>query len=360
MAIIHSNMFSCENNRRIPGAGVRSHALAKASAIALALCLSLAATGCVESTLPKHVTALANATAPVVDQAAAAYHTAQAIHAQSVDYDAAAAFDKTNAFAAGTIQDWPSDKDIQIRLAVLKAFQLYVKDLGAITGSTDSPALDAASKSMGESLTSLGNGLAPTVEGALGVTPAPASTTTTTTTTTTGSTTTTTTSSSSTPAPLITSGVQAGISTALNALGQFLIERTANNELPPLIEKMDPHVEALCELLAKDIGIIQEQEKLDSDEIIDQQTAFAQNPKLDPEERRVEFLKLPEMVRQQRANDQSLTELKASILNLELTHHALAAAAQGNNPETFTQKLGDLAAAGESLGKFYSSLSPAQ
>lgn len=360
MAIIHSNMFSHEDYRRVPAAGLRFCGIVRLLAIGLGLCLSLAATGCVESTLPKHVTALANATAPVVDQASAAYHTAQAIHAQSVDYDAFAAFDKANAFAAGTIQDWPSDKDIQIRLAVLKAFQLYVKDLGAITGSTDSPALDAASASMGESLTSLGNSLAPMVEGALGVTPAPASTTTTTITTTTGSTSTTTTSSSSTPAPLISSGTQAGISTALNALGQFLIERTANNELPQIVEKMDPHVEALCELLAKDIGYIQDHEKNDSDEIIDQQTAFVQNSKLDPEERRVEFLKLPVMVRQERANQQRLTDLRASILNLELTHHALAAAAQGNNPEKFTQKLGDLAAAGESLGKFYSSLSSAQ
>jgi hypothetical protein len=324
----------------------------------LALCLPLALAGC-SSSLSPHVTALAAATAPVVDQATAAYHTAQAIHAESVDYDAAASFDQTKVFVPSSIQEWPPESDIQVRLAMLEAFQLYVKNLSAITGSTDSPALDAASKSMGESLTSLANTLAPTVETALGVAPAPSSSTTTTTTTTSGSTTTTTTSSSSTLPPFISPDAAKAVSTAIDALGQFLVSRTIEKELPQQIEDMDPHVQSLCELLARDIELIQEQEKIDSNDVIDKQTAFLRNAKLDPEEQRVEFMKLPAMARQQSANDQAFTQLRAAIVKLEMTHHALAAAAQGNNPESLTEKLKDLSAAGESLGKFYSSLSPA-
>jgi hypothetical protein len=354
MGIFHSVMFSNEDHSPTVIPGLRP----RLGAILTALCLSLAASGCT-GPLNKHATALAAATAPVVDQATEAYRDAQAIHAQSVDYDAAAAFDKSNVFVPGSIQDWPSDDDIQIRLAVLKAFQLYVKNLVSITAGTDSPALNAASASLGNSLSSLANTLAPTAESALGISTAPASTTQTTVTTTTGSTTTTTTSSSSTPAPFISAGAQNGISVALNALGQFLVYRTIEKELPQKIEDMDPHVQALCELLAKDIGILQQQEKIDSNDVIDRQTDFIRDSKLDPEERRIEFMKLPEMARQQRANDQKLTDLRAAILRLELTHHALAAAAQGNNPESLTQKLSDLSAAGESLGKFYSSL-PAQ
>jgi hypothetical protein len=63
------------------------------------------------------------------------------------------------------------------------------------------------------------------------------------------------------------------------------------------------------------------------------------------------------MARRQRINNQKLTALHAAIVHLELAHHALAAAAQGNNPETFTQKLGDLVVVGEDLGNFYTSLS---
>jgi hypothetical protein len=349
-------MFS----RQDPVAIARTDVRLRCAAIALVLCAGLAATGCVPSSLPKQVSMLSAATAPVVDQASQAYHTAQAIHGQRLNYDAAAAFDKTSVFTPGSIQDWPPDDDIDTRLATLKAFQLYVKDLGAIAGGPDSPGLDAASKSMGSTLTTLGNSLAPPVESALGVTPAPASTTQTTVTTTTGSTTTTTTSSDSTPPPFISATVQNGISTAFFALGKFLNERTVDKELPQEIEKMDPHVEALCQLLAKDIELIQQQEKQDSNDIIDKQTDFLRDAKLDPEERRVEFMKLPEMAREQRANDQKLTDLHTAIVHLELAHHALAAAAQGNNPETFAQRLQDVIAIGESLGKFYSSSGSAQ
>ena len=65
---------------------------------------------------------------------------------------------------------------------------------------------------------------------------------------------------------------------------------------------------------------------------------------------------LPAIARQQQASDRQLTQLSAAIVRLELTHHALAAEAQGNNPESLKQKLADLEAAGEELGKFYSSL----
>jgi hypothetical protein len=346
-------MFSREDRETETGGRLR-----RAGMITLAAGLSLMAVGCVPEQLPKQVTLLSEATAPVVDQAAEAYHIAQAVHAQRVNYDAAADFDKNNVFIPGSIQEWPPDKDIAVRLDVLMAFQLYVKQVGQIVDNTDSTALDAASKSLGTNLTTLGNSLAPTVENALGVTPpAPASTTTTTVTTTTGNTSTTTTSTDSTAPPFISATAQAGIGTAFNALGKFLIYRTVSKDLPPQIEAMDPHVQALCELLAKDISYIQLQEKLDSDDVIDKQTDFIRNSNLDPEERRIEFMKLPDMARQQRANDQKLTALHAAILHLELAHHALAAAAQGNNPETFTQKLSDLFAAGQDLAKFYSSLS---
>jgi hypothetical protein len=46
-------------------------------------------------------------------------------------------------------------------------------------------------------------------------------------------------------------------------------------------------------------------------------------------------------------------------VRLALTHHALAAAAQGNNPETITARLGDVLDAGNELKTYYKSL-PAQ
>lgn len=341
-----------------PRTGKRSRTALLWTACPLLLCALIS--GCAATRLAKPTSDLSVATAPVVDQAAAAYRKAQLIHAQRVDYDAAQAFEKTTVFIPGSIQAWPSEKDIQIRLAVLTALQLYVKQLSELTGGTDSPALDAASKSMGDGLSSLANTLSPPAEEALGIAPPPATTTQTTVTTVSKGTTQSTTTTSSTPPPLISPDAAKGVEVAIDALGQFLVSKTIEKELPPKIVAMDPHIKALCELLAKDIGILQSQEKLDSNDIIDVQTELARNPKLDPEERRTEFMKLPEMARQQQENDQALTDLRGAIVRLELAHHALAVEAQANNPETIKQKLGDLERAGESLGNVYSSLSSAK
>ena len=67
-------------------------------------------------------------------------------------------------------------------------------------------------------------------------------------------------------------------------------------------------------------------------------------------------MKLPELARQQKQAALQLKVLRAALVKLELTHHALAAELQGNNPESIKQKLADLGAAGGNLGKFYSSL----
>jgi hypothetical protein len=68
-------------------------------------------------------------------------------------------------------------------------------------------------------------------------------------------------------------------------------------------------------------------------------------------------MQLPEIVRREQASSQALKQLRGSIARLELTHHALAAEARGNNPQSWKEKLGALEAAGDNLGSFYSSLS---
>jgi hypothetical protein len=316
-------------------------------------------TGCL-SALNKRAKGLDEATAPVVDQAAEAFQSANRIHDARVDFDAVSQFDAaTPVYNPRKIQPLMSEKDIEVRLAVLAAFQEYVKSVVAITNGTDSPQLQAASKSAGENLGDLGNALAPSVESALGIAVAAASTTQTTVTTTSGDTTSTTSSNSSTPAPIISEAGERGIATAVDALGQFLINRKTRKELPPIIVSMDPRVKTLCDLLQSDIAILKDQEGRDYDFIIDQQTLFLREPssKLDPAQRREQIMKLPGIVREERASTEQLTQLGAAVAKLETAHHALAVEAQNNHPESLKDKLGDLEAAGNSLGKFYSSLS---
>ncbi len=125
------------------------------------------------------------------------------------------------------------------------------------------------------------------------------------------------------------------MSTAINALGQFLVSRKIKKELPQKIKEMDPNLEALCQLMAKEIDLLRDQAQRDHDYMINSQTVFIRsNRALNPEQRREEIMKLPDFVWRQRAGDALLLRLRAAISRLALTHHALAADAQGNNPQS--------------------------
>jgi hypothetical protein len=320
-------------------------------------------TGCL-SPLQKQTAALSAATAPVVDQASAAYRAANVLFDTTVDYQAVRAFDRTSpVYNPKTIGVLLSERDIKVRLKILQALQVYVHDLAAMTGGADTPALDAASKSVGNNLTGLSNDVAPSFEASFGIANTTSSKSSaiinSTTTTAAGSVSSTTTSATTTTSalPPISPAARNGISTAADALGQFLVQRKIKRELPGIIIKMDPQIKTLCELLESDISILQDRERRDYDTLIDLQTLFIRtSPGLSPEDRRNEIMKLPVIVRQQRNADTQLTVLRASIGKLYLTHHALAAVAQGNNPTSLKEKLGELEAAGDNLGTFYSSL----
>ena len=314
------------------------------SVLTLLLLLSSSILGC-RSPLNDSALALDAATAPVVDRAAATYRAANALHNLRVDYDAVTQFDAVDpVYDPRKLEVLLPEKDIEARLAVLKGFQVYVKSLCAITSGTDPKELGAAASSVGGELSSIGNTLAPALNTALGVAAS---------------------DTGSTPTA-VSPDVQNAISTGVYALGKFLVSRKVKSELPGKIVEMDPHVQALARILEDDIDVLQDQERRDFNRIVNLQTLFIRensNPgpaphgSLGPEQRRTEIMKLPGIVRKQHAAEQKLSTLRAAIVLLAKTHQELTAEVQSKNPESFKDKLQDLANAAEELGTYYSSLS---
>ncbi len=323
-----------------------------------ALCVSIA--GCPTAQLNKHANALSVSLAPVVDQSAAAYEDAVAVHQLREGYEAALAYENKDAsYNPRNLPVFLPEKEIQARLAVLAALEVYSNSLIEITQSSDSPDLDAAAKSAGGALTSVGNDLAPSIENILGIQASESSITTTTVSTVSASGSTTTTTSSA--APLLSPQVRNGLSTAVDALGQYLVSRKVASELPAKIEAMDPTIQLFCRTLANDVSALDDIEQRDYDRILNLEKQFlledAQPGKnVDPEAWRAEAMKLPEIARKQKEAHEQLIALREALNNLALTHHALAAEAQHNNPEELKDKMNDLANAGSALGNFYSSL----
>ena len=169
-----------------------------------------------------------------------------------------------------------------------------------------------------------------------------------------------TTTTTTAAAPLLSPEARNGMSTAVDALGRYFVTRTVEKELPAKVEAMDPHIQLFCKTLDEDIHALDGIEQRDYDSILDHEKEFiladAGSPGLNPQTHRAEIMQLPAIARQQKVAHERLIALHDALNNFALTHHALAAAAQNNNPESLKQKLGELADAGSSLGNFYSSL----
>ena len=298
--------------------------------------LCVLATGCGGTHLVKPANAVSAALAPVVDQATAAYQAANDIHDLSEDYDAATEFDKPGVvYNPRTVEPLLTDAQIDARLAVLKGLQLYVHTIVSLSRGGSTTELDAAAKEMGANLVSLGNAEIPTGKIPPSIITTP---------------------TDGTP-PAISPDVQNILSTGVDALGRFLMTRKIDAELPGQIAAMDPHIQALCKLLADEVGILESQEKIDFDSILNRQTLFLRTANLDPGERREQIMKLPGIARQAHAAHAQLEQLKDAVETLRKAHSDLAEAARTKTPETFKSQIENLAAAGSSLGKFYSSLS---
>ena len=328
-------------------------------AMLLAASLCLLTAGCMKP-VKEHTTALAAATAPVIDQAAAAYQAANAIHEKRADYDAIATFEKDHSTdKLRILHPLMADKDVELRLKILKAFQLYVKTLVAITNGTESKELDDASKSLGDDLTGLGNTVAPTVESALGIPVASAATTVTTSTSETGGITTTTATTTKTPAMAISATDKNLIAAGANALGQFLEYRAIDKDLPPLIIKLDPQITSLCKTMIGEVDAMSDAETIDFNYLLGEEKQFLMDPAIamSEVERRNEIAKMQELVREQHAATLQLAGLRGAIFKLAMTHHALAEELAKANPGSLKDKLGELISAGQGLGKFYTSLS---
>jgi hypothetical protein len=298
-----------------------------ATVATLGLCII--ATGCSLAPIAKHAAAFSTATNQVISSSEDAYRAANQLRREEQVTAAVYDYDKNPQWSPYTdTKPLLTTDQLDARIAVLDGLKAYAASLVQITGSQSSKDLNAAAAGVGSNLESLSSTAATELK-------------------------------SSVPnAPVMSVAEANGVSTAVRALGDYLIARRVKASLSKVTQDMDPVVKTLCELLNSDIVVLRRQADVDYQTLIEQEDQFIRHPDtpLDPVEHRNEIGKLITLANQQKANDELLAKLQIALHTLDLTHHALAAAAQGNDPESIKQKIVDLEAAGQSLASFYSSL----
>jgi hypothetical protein len=265
----------------------------------------------------------------------AAYGDAQNLH-YAVTYDGKV---DPSTISAG----WLKEEDLNVRLQILQGLKQYASELNSLTGSNDVDNLNQASTAVGNSLTSL---------------------------------------SKTAQFKNITSKLPGNFAneaaTAVDALGNWLIESKLKKNLPPLIEKMDPNIQSICKLLIADIGSVNTDPAkgpegsglrqvlwVQYNSIILSQNQYILHNQCDgakapvncfsPDARFAEIQKLLALLRQRSAADQTLQQVQVTVKELAQAHTELVKAAQ--TKQRLTADLGDLLVEAQRLDTYYKSLS---
>ena len=275
--------------------------------VCLLFCISI--TGCSLSPLAKHSIAFSQASDIVVTNSKDAYRAANELRQR--EQIAAAVY------GYGKDPHWSPYKDIRplltsdqlgARIKVLDGLKSYADSLVQLTvkeSNSDSDALNSAAAGVGSNLKTLSRTVSTDLGTAL-------------------------------PGVSALTASQANvISTAVLALGEYLQRRKV-----------------------KDVKVLRRQADIDYTNLVETQNQFIQKEgsSLSPIQKRDEIGKLVGIATEQKANDDLLQRLQDAIAKLAETHGALVVAAQDNNSEALSQKIAELAAAGQELGNFYRSL----
>jgi hypothetical protein len=286
----------------------------------------LAVTGCSLTPLAKQTAAFSAATNLVADHSQDAYRTANNIYFESQLFTAVRAYDTDPTWNPGKIQPLLSRDQIKARTDLLNLLKDYAQHVADIENSPNQKALNGPAAGVGSGASSLVSSIPANLTGGSGIT--------------------------------LSTGETNAISTATDALERFLVQRTVKKELLPVLQKMDPQVEAICRILAKDTQTLESNSANNSSNVISAQDMYIRNAgaSLSLEDKRTEIRREAVMSQQAQTSKELFDALHLAIVRLALAHHALATAAQGNDPESIKARIADLEASGKELASFYNSL----
>jgi hypothetical protein len=311
--------------RREPWNAPCSSNLRKAAAT---LVLSLFVTGCL-SPLAKHAAAFSTATAVVIDGSEDAYRAANRLRLQEQAAAAVYDYDKNPTWSPySDSRPLLTPEQLNARIKILDGLKAYADTLVELTSSKPSKDLETAAQGVGTNLQGLNQTVATDLSTAIP------------------------------NIPVMSAAESNAVSTAVLALAEYLSARKVKSSLPKVTKDMNPIIQTLCELLNSDIVILRRQADVDYQTLIEDQNQSIQHEgkTVSPYERREEIGSLLVLAAQQKANDDLLAKLQAALHTLAMTHQALATAVQGNNPESISQKIAELEAAGKDLSNYYESL----
>jgi hypothetical protein len=237
-------------------------------------------------------------------------------------------------FHPDQIKKFLTDEDMGPRQELLKGLQIYAQSLAELSGGKPISTLDEQAKALGSQLQALSQ------------------------------------ESVWTQAKWKASEAEVqGATTAVAALGQWLIEEKRGRELPKIVRDMNGPIQQISALLISDIGQkpsengsgghgLRNQLWVQYDDLLEHQDRYIrETPTLAPAEKRALIEQLPKLVARQRDSDRALAVTQDALKQFVVTHEAILASKSGKDDGAFRAQIAALISEGMRLKDFYDSLS---
>jgi len=284
------------------------------------------ASGCALSPLSQRATSFSTAASATVVKMQSAYQLVEQAYEDAEMATLVNQFD-TRGFSAASVQPLMADADMKARTQLLDALQQYASLLAEVSGNEAVTELDKQSDALGKNLETLSQ-------------------------------------DTSLASLSKNADMEAGIeATAVDALGRLFMEKRTAKELPAILEKAQKPVDAICTLLAQDIGtpegngLRNELRDKYAELIADQRTYILANEKnMTPEEKRTEIGKLPQLVTNEKQDDAALAQTADALKQLAATNDALNETKKDKDAPAFKALLSQMVAQGQQLGTVYSAV----
>jgi len=291
----------------------------------LAVVILLVISGCasVNQNAAKKIGGFSAATDLAAQNTSAAFETLNREHFNlTVARDVAAGgWEKLN---AKSIAPFLNPEDVQARLLVLQGLQAYAAKLSALMGNTQLAVFDQATVDLSASLKNVDDEFVK--------------------------------SKFLSTAPLSPTEIRI-TSTAINAIGHWIIDAKREKAVKADIQEMNPVVTNIVALLARDFVVLRRNLATTYDEAVMAQKVFVKNniATMDAATKRNEIKAIADLIIEANQADRAMALMQKSIADLGETHAQLATAFDKSSVK-LDQLLADLTVEGKRVKNFYDSL----
>jgi hypothetical protein len=294
--------------------------------LVLSAVLAIAAAGCAAPNAATEIKAFSDATIQTSDNITEAFNLVEQNRYKEEVSVSIVNYDSEHGFHPNDIQPFISTNALQARLDILDGLKAYAANLSTLMGNNVPTNFDSDTTKLGQQLTKIDTDLV---------------------------------SDSFFKKQPVTAQELQIFTTAINALGHWLIEYKQNKAAKGAISSMQQPVADICQLLQKDLEILGRQSANDSANTLRNENQYILNYlhafDESPGQKRAEIQEMADLTRTMRSEATLFESMQSSVAKMATAHKALGQVFSKNTKDV-SSLISEFSAESSRISKYYNSL----